>query len=68
MRKLTLVLALIFSVSAINAFAGEQTDKEKKAEKKKEMMMKLAPGKSCSKKCADDKEKSDKKVEEAKKP
>ncbi len=63
MRKLTFAITLIFSVSTLNTFAaGDKTDKEKKAEKKKEMMMKLAPGKSCSKKCADDK-----KTEEVKK-
>ena len=67
MKKLIIALTVLFSIATVNIFAADKTDKEKKAEKKKEMMMKLAPGKSCTKKCAEDKAK-DEKTAEVKKP
>ena len=54
------MLALVFSIGAVNSFAADK-DKDKKA--KEEKMMKCAPGKTCSKKCKDDKVKEEKKAD-----
>lgn len=58
MRKLSLAMALVFSLAATSSFA--QADKEKS--------MKCAPGKSCGKKAAKETStKTAKKTEEVKK-